>query len=319
MRSSALDELGRLVRFPDAAPAPSNDLVQLLSHASEARILVTGWDSAPINTADLRRFEKLELIVHTAGTLRQAFPQLDFPSRVNVCTAAHVNARPVAEYTLGLILGALRGAFQWTPILREAGLANWHDLRRAQAEGYPGQTVAIVGFGEIARQLIRLLQPFGFRLLVVSSIVRPEDEANLGIEQVTLQEAAEMADVLSLHEADLPRFHHMINAPILGCMKDGAVLINTARGGLIDEQALIEALRTRPLVALLDVLAQEDPPPEDHPLLHLPNCFITPHVAGSVGSEIKRFGDYLVREIGHHVEQSPFENSLSHSTIRGRA
>jgi phosphoglycerate dehydrogenase-like enzyme len=300
---------------------PICDRDSILAVADEAEVLVTGWSSEELSGPDLEKFSRLRLIVHAAGSLRYTYPDQQFPSGVTICTANRENALPVARYTLGLILAGLRGVFDFRDYLRAEGLSAWDRLREQKGVGYVGRVVALVGFGEIAKCLIELLRPFEFQILVVSDFVRPVDEASFGIRRATLAEAARHADVLSLHEADLPVFRGMIDGEILKTMKDGAILINTARGGLIDEDALVECLRQRPLVALLDVLVGEgsDNPPDDHPLLHLPNCFITPHVAGSFGEEVKRFGDYLVREVTHYCEGEPLENALSHDCLALRA
>lgn len=307
--------LRELVRIALGGPFASTDRATLLGSAAEARILVTGWGSTQLSSADLARFSRLELVVHVGGSLRYTFPELWFPDNLRICSAARVNARPVAEYTLGVILTALRGILQAgrspTPLREE----KYPPVAR---NGFAERTIAVVGFGLIARHLLEILRPFGFRLLVVSDFVTPDDEKQWGIERVDLATAAREADVLSLHESNLPAFDRMINEPILGLMRDHAILINTARGNLLDEQALARSLRERPLFAVLDVLNQE-PPPEDHPLCQLPNCLITPHIAGSQGAEVKRFGDYLVREIENHLAGRPYENELPRETLATRA
>lgn len=317
MNKSAAEELHRIAEVLGGEPRA--DPEWLVTHGREARVLVTSWGCAPLSSENMAAFPNLELIVHAAGTLRLAFPEMQFDPQLTICTANHINARPVAEYTLGLILTSLRGGFQWRDRLREKGLGRWWDLHHGEAVGYAKRTVALVGFGEIAKQVITLLKPFGFRLLVVSDYVTPADEKALGIERVSLQDAAAQADVVSLHEADLPVFHRMIDDCILAAMKDNAVLINTARGRLIDEEALVRHLQTRPMLALLDVIAEEDPPPADHPLLHLPNCFLTPHVAGSIGAEIEHFGDYVVREIYNHLHGAPYEHAIPLEVLINRA
>lgn len=299
---------------------PVGDPAKVFGAAAFADILVTGWGSHVFSRSDLEQFDNLKLIVHAAGSLRYCFPEQNFPYSVKVCAAGRENARPVAEFTLGLILAGLRGTFSSPQILRAKGLGEWKSLHE-QTDGYAERVIALVGFGDIAKNLITLLQPFDFRLLVVSDFVTREDERRFGIRRVSLAEAAAAADVLSLHEADLPIYRKMINRDVLERMPDHAILINTARGGLIDEKALVEALENRPLTAILDVLAEEESgePLEHHPLLGLANCFLTPHIAGSRGLEIKRFGDYLVREVERFVANHPLENCLDPAILHQRA
>lgn len=318
MRPASLRALEAQVEILSGGPLHQREAI--LGAAQSTEILITGWGSQTFTRSDLDAFPSLKLIVHTAGSLRYAFPEQSFPPHVAICTASGENARPVAEFTLGLILSGLRGAFSAPHHLRTHGLSTWSDLHE-EIDGYPGHTIAIVGFGEIAKRLITLLQPFDFRLLVVSHVVTASDEACYGIRRSSLEEAAREADVLTLHEADIPIYRGMIGREVLQLMKDGAILINTARGRLIHEQALAEALKHRPLTALLDVLAEEEAgsPIEDHPFLHLPNCFLTPHIAGSRGAEIKRFGDYLVREVTQFCSDQPLENSIDLRSLHQRA
>jgi phosphoglycerate dehydrogenase-like enzyme len=313
--ATAIARVKQLVQLPANGPFATVDLSVLREHAAETRILITGWGSAPISRELLAGFKKLELLVHVGGSLRYTFPEMDFPENLTICSAAHENARPVAEHTLGVILAALRGVLQASRCSRPQVPSVYPQVA---TDGFAGRTVAIVGFGLIARHLIQILRPFGFRVLVVSEFVSEADEERFGIRRTDLHTAAREADVLSLHESNLPSFHRMVDESVLRAMREHAVLINTARGELIDEDALLRVLRERELFAVLDVLENEPAPP-DFPLGKLSNCLITPHVAGSRGAEVKRFGTYLVRELENHQAGGPYENALPHETLSSRA
>lgn len=314
----ARSRLAQEVEFDSSESSPSINVSTLLEQAEKVQILITSWKSPPLDASVLERLERLELLIHAAGSVREVLPQLQADAHFRVCTGVHLNARPVAEFTLGVILCALRDTFAWRDKFRRQGTDLWWSHHEQYQGGYEGKTICLVGFGAIVRHLARLLRQFNFRTLVVSDQVTPRDEAEFGFHRVTLAEGAATANVLSIHEASLPSFRHLINREVLDLMKPNSWLINTARGSLIDESALIEALRAEKIWALLDV-AQVEPPPLDHPFYHLPRCILTPHIAGSLGNEILRFGDYVAREVHNHCHRKPYESELQLETLALRA
>jgi glycerate dehydrogenase len=149
-----------------------------------------------------------------------------------------------------------------------------------------GCTLGIVGLGAIGQAVARIGAAFGMRVLAASSKPAPPD--GLALEIVPLGELFAQADALTLHCPLTPETARMVNAERLAWMKPTALLVNTARGGLIDEAALLAALSQRRLAgAALDVLAVE-PPPADHPLLRAPNCLVTPHIAWATRASRQR-------------------------------
>ncbi len=141
-----------------------------------------------------------------------------------------------------------------------------------------GKTLLVVGFGQIGRAVARIALAFGMKVLASDPSLEPGEECE-GVRGVELREGFRTADVVSLHCPLTEENEHMVNAKLLASMKPGAWLVNTARGALVDENALLEALRHGPLEgAALDVLEVEPPLPT-HPLLNLRNCRVTPHIA----------------------------------------
>jgi phosphoglycerate dehydrogenase-like enzyme len=191
---------------------------------------------------------------------------------IPVCNLPGTNARAVAELTLGLMLAATRRIPRF-----DAGLRGgvWNDALLQDGIGeLGGRVVALVGYGAIPRLLAPVLAALGCEVLYVAR----RDVVDAIGTRVTLDEALARADVLSLHVPLTTETERMIDAAALARMKPGAVLINTARGGLVDQAALTEALRAGPLGAAgLDVFAQE-PASADDPLFTLPNVVVTPHI-----------------------------------------
>lgn len=316
--TEAMVRLHRLAEIQEISQEiPSDSYPEDADSFSDAHILVTSWRSNPLEEKKIERFPNLELLIHAAGSVRQVLSE-PFPNDLQISTAAHINAQPVAEFTLGAILTAIRDTFAWRQRFAERGTSLWWGGRNDYDLGYRGKRICIVGYGTIARYLLRLLRPFEFQVCVVSEYLSPAEAAKLGIESVSLDWGVANSDVISLHEAEIPPFIGMINRERIARMKPDAWLINTARGGLIDEEALIEALTQKRLWALLDV-TQQEPPPEGHPFYSLPNCILTPHIAGSMNRELTRFGDFVVREITNYLDGEVLEGGIPSASLAQRA
>jgi phosphoglycerate dehydrogenase-like enzyme len=151
--------------------------------------------------------------------------------------------------------------------------------------------------------IARLLEA-GYRVLVSDPYLDQAHAAGLGAEPVDLDELCRRSDVLTLHAPQLPETNRLIDERRLALMPDGAILINTARGSLVDSDALARACATGRIDACLDVTDPE-PLPAGHPLIGLPNVWITPHVAGAQGTEVRRLGEFAVAEVERFVAGEP--------------
>jgi phosphoglycerate dehydrogenase-like enzyme len=227
---------------------------------------------------------------------------------VAVTCAAHSNAEPVAEYTLAAILLSLRGFWRFAAATRE-GLG-WGDHTRAIAGGYRS-TVGLVSCGLIARKVLARLESYEIDCLVYDPFLTEGEAAALGAELCSLEEIFRRADVVSLHTPELPETQGLITGKLITSMKPAATLINTARGAIIREPEMVEALSHRPdLQAVLDVCHPE-PPQSDSPLLKLANVVLTPHIAGSMGPECRRLGRCMVDEVRRYLAGEPLHWQVS--------
>lgn len=166
-----------------------------------------------------------------------------------------------------------------------------------------GLALGIVGLGAIGQAVARIAGAFGMTVMAASS--KPLPPAGLTLEIVDLPRLFERADVLTLHCPLVPATERMVNARSLARMKPSALLVNTARGGLIDEAALLEALvHGRIGGAALDVLVTEPPPP-DHPLLSAPRCLVTPHIAWATRASRERLLRAAVENVAAFVAGAP--------------
>ncbi|OAP42576.1 hydroxyacid dehydrogenase [Sinorhizobium glycinis] len=271
---------------------------------AEAEILMTGWGAPQFDADALRSASHLRLIVHAAGTVKGLTDTNVFDAGITVSHAAEANAVPVAEFTLAAIIFAGKQVFRFRDLYAADRGRERTQLLQGQAIGNYRRTVGIVGASRIGRRVIELLRHFDYRVLLYDPLVGQESASGLGVEKVDLDTLMANSDVVSLHAPALPETSHMIDARRLSLMKDGATLINTARGVLIDEVALINRLRTGAINAVIDVTHPEVPE-EASPLYDLPNVFLTPHIAGAIGLERTRLGEMAVDEIERFIEGRP--------------
>lgn len=263
------------VRFNDAGLSLRGDeLVQFLQGCEKAIVALE-----PIDDALLERLPELRVISKVGVGLDTVDVAAVERRGIRLAWRPGTNSRSVTELALALVISALRRLPQASEELRRGG---W-----SQPKGtlLSGKTVGIVGFGHAGRDLASLLRPFECRLLVAD--VQPVDEP--GVEHVELDELLAEADVVSLHVTLDDSTRGLVDRRRLELMKPSAVLVNTARGGLVDEPALAELLREgRLAAAAFDVFALE--PPGDSALLGLPNFLGTPHIGGSTEEAILAMG-----------------------------
>lgn len=263
---------------------------------ARAEVLLTGWGTAHLDAPGLAAAPQLRAVLHAGGSALAAVDADAARERgLLLSNAGLANSVPVAEYTLAMILlagtGAQRGERLYrqtrAAVDREESLVGYGNLRR---------TVGIVGASRIGRMVVELLRPFALTVVVADPTLDDAEAADLGVELVSLAELARRSHVVSLHVPVLPSTVGMVDAAFLAALPDGATLINTARGVVVDQEALVAELRTGRIDAVLDV-TEPDPLPADHPLFDLPNVVLTPHVAGALGTEISRMGRVLLDEV----------------------
>ncbi|GAA2979339.1 hydroxyacid dehydrogenase [Streptomyces drozdowiczii] len=297
-----------LVAHDLAAPDP-----RVATALAEAEVLLTCWGATPLTEQVLAAAPRLRAVVHAAGSVKHHITDACWERGLAVSSAAGANALPVAEYTLATILLANKRVPHSAHVYREVRAD--HDWRaELDGAGNYHRTVGIVGASRIGRRVIELLRPFDLRVLLYDPFVTAEEAARLGAEPVGLEELCARADVVSVHAPQLPETHHMISARQLSLMRTGSTLINTARGSLIDEAALLREVVPGRLHAVLDVTDPELPP-ADSPLYDLPNVLLTPHVAGSLGNELHRMTDHTLDELERYAAGLPFADPVHPSAL----
>jgi phosphoglycerate dehydrogenase-like enzyme len=210
-----------------------------------------------------------------------------------VTTAADANAHPVAEYTLAAILLAGKGV----PELARGYAADPGCSAATRTDiGNYRRTVGIVGASRVGRLVVELLGSFDFTVLLYDPSLADDDPVLARATRVSLDELFRRSSIVSVHAPLLPETTGLVGSRQFDLMSPGSVLINTARGAIVDHDALVRAVRAKGVRAILDVTAPE-PLPAGHPLRGLPGVILTPHVAGSLGNELGRLGESAVCEL----------------------
>ncbi|MEX2972912.1 hydroxyacid dehydrogenase [Streptomyces sp. C184] len=293
----------QLVAHDLADPTPA-----VAAALADAEVLLTCWGAPPLTGAVLAAAPRLRAVIHAAGSVRHHLTDACWERGIAVSSAAAANALPVAEYTLAAILFANKRVLHSAH--RYRGLRAPHDWQDELAgAGNHHRTVGVLGASRIGRRVIELLRPFDLRVLLYDPYVDAAEAARLGVTPVPLDDLCAGSDLVTVHAPELPATHHLLGAPELALMPDGATLINTARGSLVDPAALLPELLSGRLHAVLDVTEPELPPP-DSPLWDLPNVLLTPHIAGSLGGELHRMADRALDEVARFAAGLPFANPV---------
>ncbi len=271
---------------------------------ADAEVLLTCWGCPPVDEAALDAAPGLRAIVHAAGTVKGHVTPAVWRRGVAVSTAADANAVPVAEYTIAMILLVGKRVFALARQYRDRRGAV--DVRgELAAAGNYGRRIGIVGASRVGRRVIEALRPYDLEVVVSDPFLDEPGATKLGVQRVDLDDLLATSDVVSLHAPAVPATRHLMDRRRLGLMRDGATLINTARGWLVDHDALLDELGSGRLDAVIDTTLPEIPPP-DSPLYTLPNVILTPHVAGAQGLELHRLGESAVGEVERYAAGSPF-------------
>ncbi|GAA1372347.1 hydroxyacid dehydrogenase [Catellatospora chokoriensis] len=287
-------------------PDPVGGFDAVAGVLSEVEILLTGWGCPRLDDHVLDAMPRLRAVVHAAGSVKLHVGPEVFARGIAVSSAADANAEPVVDFTLAVLLLAGKRAFAFARRYAEGRQPTFAVNERA---GNDGRVIGVVGASRIGRRVIVRLRTAGFRVLVSDPHLDPLDAAALGAEPVGLDELCRRSDVLTLHAPELPETVRMIDERRLAMLPDGAIVINTARGALIDTEALTRACADGRIDALLDVTSPE-PLPAGHPLFAMPNVWITPHLAGVQGTEARRLGAYAVTEVEHLVAGRPMSGEI---------
>ena len=284
-----LDEVSTWTRS-----ALREDSPQLREQLANADVLMTTWHSPVLTAEMLGPQRRVKLIAHCGGEVKARFAEEIFDF-VTVTNAADPMARGVAEMALAFVLTLVRRIPGYATEMREGVVRTNAEV--GVGETLSGRRVGLVGFGRIGREFAKLIRPFNVELLVSDPYADEHSVSEHGGSLVDVDQLVSACSVLVLAAALTPETRNLFDKKRLSAVADGAFLINVARGGLIDLDALLAELRSGRITAALDVTDPLEPLPADHELRKLSNVILTPHIAAG-GLEMRReIGALAVAEV----------------------
>ncbi|GAB4374881.1 MAG: hydroxyacid dehydrogenase [Spirochaetales bacterium] len=292
----------------ESIASPAN----LISHVSDSDFILTSWAYHPITREVVEACTSLKLIGHAAGSVKNIVASEVFDRGIVVVNAAEPIARFVAEMALGFAIGLIRKIYQNSSQMKSEGA--WRG-ELFKVDSLYEQSVGLVGLGLTARKFIQLLTPLNVKLYGYDPYISPQTAQSLGVTLLDLDDLLEQCRIVSLHAALLPETRHLIDGRRLKLLRDGAILINTARGGLIDEQALYEELKTGRISAGLDSFESEPLSP-DSPLRHLgEHTILTPHMSGPAYYRRWELGKHIVQQIRNFIQGEELQVQVRKHTL----
>jgi phosphoglycerate dehydrogenase-like enzyme len=307
MSEKALAEISSLGGYAWAEAKDGVDLADKIGGSSAVKVIVSEY--VPVNLQVLGRAPGLKgVIAYGAG-----YDHIDATalsqSGIKVCNCRGENAQAVAELAFGLLLSLLRRIHKADPWVR-AG--DWVKAGRALPEWASGhelwkKTLGVIGLGQIGARVIRIAKGFDMKIIGYDPFINPALYNQMGVEPAPLAELLSRADVITLHIPLTSATEKLLDSRAFAAVKPGMVLVNTSRGKVIEERALIEALQTgRIKGAALDVFATEPMPP-GHPLTKLENVVLSPHMGALSQEAGERLSDSVARQVRDILEGRPPE------------
>jgi len=275
--------------------------------------LVTGWGSPGMSDAALENADRLKIIAHSAGSVKflvtpEQIEKVLLPRDIVIFSANHAIAYNVAETAVGMLISIPRRFADFHHALRSTRQWGYHDIPPS-GQFLQGATVGVVAASKVGREVIRMLQPFDCTILLHDPFVSAAQAKEWGVELVELNDLFARSDMVTLHLPSIPSTNHMIGAEQLRLLRDGATLVNTSRGSVLDEAALYEEAKDGRILVALDVTDPEPPKP-DNPLLPLPNVYLTPHTSGAGHYGYLMIGKQTVEALEARFAGKPVPNAV---------
>ncbi len=276
---------------------------------SEFDAVITGWGSPTFTDEVLDAADRLRLVAHSAGSVKNLLPPKVFERGIAVTSSAVALAPAVAEFALLLVFLGLRPVHRYDRSMRKGD--TWEGPKvYGPGQEFAGQRIGVIGASYVGRHFIGLARGLRAEVWVYDPYLSPEEAATLGVRQTDLHHLMAHCPVVSIHAPTTPQTHHMIGRDELRLMPDNALLVNTARSWIVDQDALLAELKTGRIRAALDVFDQE-PLPSDSPLRQLDNVVLTPHIAGATEQARFRQGDVVVAELRRFFAGEPLHHEIT--------
>jgi phosphoglycerate dehydrogenase-like enzyme len=305
--------LARLSEVADwSQHAGRHDSTELREELAQTDVIMTTWHSPFLRLEMLGTRPRAKLIAHCGGEVKSRMDEEIF-DHLKVTNAAEPMAAPVAEMALALMLTLVRRLPVYSAEMR-AGMIRTNEYVSC-GETVRGRKIGLIGFGRIGRAFARLVEPLEVKLFVADPWCAPETVAGHKGTLLSLDELLSSCSVVVMAAGLTPETRNLLDQRRLALMPDGAYLINVARGGLVEMEALLSELRKGRLTVALDVTDPLDPLPLDHELRQLPNVLLTPHIAAG-GIEMRRaVGAVAVEEVVRFCKGEPLENVVTRDML----
>lgn len=285
-----LKKIGTIRRIVFSAKTSENEMIEALRDIDSLILGAMGYISKGI----MEKADKLKVIAKHAVSVDNIDLEAATDRGVIVTFTPHTNTEAAAEHTFALILTLLRKVVWANDIVKKGA---WRERSKSIAHELKSETLGLVGFGAVGRRVAELGRAFGMDVITYDPYVSGKIITETNVKKVNLETLFRNADVVSIHALLTKENYHMIGKREISVMKKNAILVNTARGGLLDEKALIKALRESWIAGVaLDVMEKE-PPELDNPLIGLDNVIITPHLGAYTYEALKNMDIMVVEDI----------------------
>jgi phosphoglycerate dehydrogenase-like enzyme len=304
---SRLSEIANWTRY-----SGRDDSTELRAQIAEADALMTTWHSPFLRMEMFGARPRVKLIAHCGGEVKSRMDEAVLQHFV-VTNAPQPMAQPVAEMALALVLSLVRRLPQYAAEMRAGLIRTNEDV--SEGETLRGRTIGVVGFGRIGQSFARLIDSLEVELLVADPYCDADTVTAHKGKLVNLDELLRSSSVIVLTAGLTPETSGLLDSRRLALVREGAYLVNVARGGLIDMNALLAELRAGRLTAALDVTDPVEPLPSQHELRQLPNVLLTPHIAAG-GIETRRaMGGIAVEEVVRFFKGEPLQNQVTRDML----
>ncbi len=274
--------------------------------SSDVDIVIASWGSPKFDREFLEATPSLKMIAYAAGTIKKIVTDEFWERNITITSSAAANAIAVAEYTVSTMVFLAKNIRHAAKLYIDDSKDNFLKLRDAPV-GFNGLNVGLIGASYVGREVVRLLRSYNVQVAIYDPYLTQQEAEKLGVEKMELNELVAWADVVSVHAPKLPETQHLIGREQFLLMKDGSFFINTARGTIVDYNALTEITPQKKIEVVIDVTDPDEPLPASSPLRSLDNVLITPHIAGSRGNEQQLMGTLAVEEIKRFVAGQPLK------------
>ena len=283
-----------------------------ISQLARADALITTWDSPFLNVETLKQLKSLRIIAHCGGEVKKRFEKPLFQKLVIVNTPEPM-AKPTAELGAAFLLYSARNIDHFRQALRRKSNRIYRETHTTggDTDSLFGREVGMIGFGRIGRALVEILRGFDVHWRVYDPFANPELARGMQVQFDSLNGVLKRSSLLVVAAALTPKTVHLLNRERLALLQDGAVVINIARGGLIDLEALTDEVQSGRLRCAVDVTDPEEPLAVNHPLRTMPGAIMTPHIGGGGRSTRGAMANVAMDELQRYFSDEAVHNRVT--------